>query len=302
MNNQPTHQATNTDKIEQPLHVIDEPKESSKETDVFLFIQNKTEKLSAALYMVTSYIADTEPVKSLLRVTAFSSAGHASHLALKQQSNQFHELEKDIVHILSLTKLSHSLGIMSHMNGEILTTEYNKLLALLRTQKGHRHSPMLTTDTEHDTHHYVHSPLTKGQLKGHTSDQTQTTPKAESTSKASNNPIQVAHPSTKSIPSNTTLSSIQSTVTPVAKQTVHTTPKKVIPRASTKESRERRSGRQIQVLSVLSTDRGLSIKEITARIKGCSEKTIQRELNELASRNQVKRTGEKRWSKYIKLN
>jgi hypothetical protein len=287
--------------VEQGTLISTEPKEQSHEIDVFLFIQNKTEKLSAAVYMVTSYIADTEPVKSLLRVSAFSSAGHASHLVLKQHANQFHELEKDIVHILSLTKLSHTLGIMSHMNGEILTTEYNKLLGLLRTQKGHKHSPILTTHTEHDLHHYTKSLDTKGQIfKGHIQNDLENKTEVKGVSVENNKTATIAHPSV-----HTTRASVPTTVPSVVvstnKQTVYTTPKKVVAPVVNTENKERRSDRQLQVLAALSTDRESGIKDIAARIKGCSEKTIQRELNELTLRNKIKRTGEKRWSRYIRV-
>jgi DNA-binding HxlR family transcriptional regulator len=43
----------------------------------------------------------------------------------------------------------------------------------------------------------------------------------------------------------------------------------------------------------------VSIKDIAARIKGCSEKTIQRELNALLYDNIIERIGEKRWSRYV---
>lgn len=308
MNNNLTDQTTDNQRVGQSLHVAGGPKEQSPEIDVFLFIQNKTEKLSAAVYMVTSYIADAEPVKSLLRVSAFSSAGHASHLALKQHSNQFHELEKDIVHILSLTKLSHSLGIMSHMNGEILTTEYNKLLGLLRAQKGQKHSPTLATHTEHDAHHYTKSAETKGQLfKGHIRNEIENKVETKSITEQSNKTIHQGESSEAQLTRSSVSSATHnnrvdnSRVISMNKQTVYITPKKVVPKAEVAENKERRSGRQLQVLAALSTERELGIKDIAARIKGCSEKTIQRELNELTLRGKIKRTGEKRWSRYIRV-
>lgn len=43
----------------------------------------------------------------------------------------------------------------------------------------------------------------------------------------------------------------------------------------------------------------VTIKDITAKIKDCSEKTIQRELIELLDKGSIKKTGERRWSKYF---
>lgn len=44
---------------------------------------------------------------------------------------------------------------------------------------------------------------------------------------------------------------------------------------------------------------GASIKDIAATIKGCSEKTIQRELGGLIQAGLVRRVGERRWSQYL---
>jgi hypothetical protein len=42
----------------------------------------------------------------------------------------------------------------------------------------------------------------------------------------------------------------------------------------------------------------VSIKDIAIAFSDCSEKTIQREINALVSKGQIKKTGAKRWSRY----
>jgi DeoR/GlpR family transcriptional regulator of sugar metabolism len=61
----------------------------------------------------------------------------------------------------------------------------------------------------------------------------------------------------------------------------------------------RKQSRREQILSLFVKGVDVSIKDIAARIKGCSEKTIQRELNALFYDNVIERIGEKRWSRYI---
>jgi predicted HTH transcriptional regulator len=61
----------------------------------------------------------------------------------------------------------------------------------------------------------------------------------------------------------------------------------------------RKQSRRDQILSLFVKGVDVSIKDIAARIKGCSEKTIQRELNALLYDNVIERIGEKRWSRYI---
>jgi predicted HTH transcriptional regulator len=57
--------------------------------------------------------------------------------------------------------------------------------------------------------------------------------------------------------------------------------------------------RREQILALFVRGVDVSIKDIAARIKGCSEKTIQRELNALLYDNVIERIGEKRWSRYV---
>jgi predicted HTH transcriptional regulator len=43
---------------------------------------------------------------------------------------------------------------------------------------------------------------------------------------------------------------------------------------------------------------GITIKDISNQFADCSEKTIQRELNLLILKGQIKKSGAKRWSRY----
>ena len=60
----------------------------------------------------------------------------------------------------------------------------------------------------------------------------------------------------------------------------------------------KRTNRQETIINLLKKKKDLSIKDIAQVIKGCSEKTIQRELISLILAGIVKKTGERRWSKY----
>jgi DeoR/GlpR family transcriptional regulator of sugar metabolism len=61
----------------------------------------------------------------------------------------------------------------------------------------------------------------------------------------------------------------------------------------------KKMSRREQILGLFVRGVDVSIKDIATRIKGCSEKTIQRELNALLYDNIIERIGEKRWSRYI---
>ncbi len=60
----------------------------------------------------------------------------------------------------------------------------------------------------------------------------------------------------------------------------------------------KRSNRQNLILNLIRKKKELTIKDISEVITDCSEKTIQRELITFISLGILKRTGERRWSKY----
>ena len=60
----------------------------------------------------------------------------------------------------------------------------------------------------------------------------------------------------------------------------------------------KRTNRQHIILQLLKKKKEISIKDIAQIIKDCSEKTIQREVIDLIEKGVLKKTGERRWSKY----
>lgn len=58
------------------------------------------------------------------------------------------------------------------------------------------------------------------------------------------------------------------------------------------------SRRQLRILELLRAEPNASIKDISDQIQDCSQKTIQRELNDMIEKGHVIRSGEKRWSRY----
>lgn len=64
------------------------------------------------------------------------------------------------------------------------------------------------------------------------------------------------------------------------------------------ETYKRHSDRTDRILDVVRKNGSVSIKDIAAVVRGCSEKTIQRELTLLIQQGLVRRVGERRWSHY----
>jgi hypothetical protein len=61
---------------------------------------------------------------------------------------------------------------------------------------------------------------------------------------------------------------------------------------------KQQNDRYSTILSFVQNHSGVSIKDISAVVKECSEKTIQRELTEMIRQGLIRRVGERRWSLY----
>lgn len=59
-----------------------------------------------------------------------------------------------------------------------------------------------------------------------------------------------------------------------------------------------REDRTTKIVSLVREKKDISIKDISLSFTGCSEKTIQRDLNALVQKGELKKTGSKRWSRY----
>jgi hypothetical protein len=59
-----------------------------------------------------------------------------------------------------------------------------------------------------------------------------------------------------------------------------------------------KDNRHEKILQLLKAGKPLGIKDFVKEIKGCSEKTLQRELLSMVEKGVLKKTGERRWSVY----
>jgi uncharacterized protein with gpF-like domain len=58
------------------------------------------------------------------------------------------------------------------------------------------------------------------------------------------------------------------------------------------------SDRTEDIMKIIKDNDKVTIKDISSKIKNCSEKTIQRELIKMVSLKLIKKEGERRWSTY----
>ncbi len=216
------------------------------------FVYKKTEKLTTAMYMVTSLFPDSEPMKWSLRkkvseMLSFILGYKNSNL----NQNIFIESVKErVLDIVSLLEVLSKSGLVSVMNFSILQQEFLNLINVLDEQKltSSDSSNTLLPKTFFDvSDSFTPMPYIKNQHR----------------------PYDLSDGNIKDKTAQSGGSSIF-----------------------------KRSNRQSIILNLLKKKNEMSITEIAQTIKDCSEKTIQRELISLIDAGIVKKTGERRWTKY----
>jgi hypothetical protein len=234
------------------------------------FSIKKTEKLVTALYMVTDCMDTDDAIKSKLRLLGIEllSKTHCLPSASTiDQSRIGSEALTHIQEIFSLVEIATTLGYVSEMNSLILKKEFT----LLSEELGLRFasSSIILDDKlftvekiSPEERNNIHPQFSvKDIYKGQA-------PKRTDYKMSFN---------TKNVLSNTS-------------QT------KGVLRSGSFMSKEDRA---LKIVSLLKDKKEVSIKDISNAFSDCSEKTIQRELNSLIAKGQIKKSGEKRWSRYM---
>lgn len=282
--------------------------------DYGTLIAKKSERLVTALYLVTDLISDSEPIKHGLRknaVALLSSMNALSQMDVKDRIAELKVSLKSVTEIISLLHVSVTTGIVSHMNGELLMDGFRSLQLVLEKKQPILTRDMLTIENEAELQSETHfssaitstsydvlTPLSLARLHGSDEDLRKTNDQLKSMQlmsklegKGRNESIQMSDINEeKNFPLKKDTTSVHSVLIK------HATPTSA-PLPSSFQMRKQSRRDQILALFVKGVD--VSIKDIASRIKGCSEKTIQRELNGLVYDNVIERIGEKRWSRYI---
>ncbi len=297
--------------------------EESKK-DYGVLIAKKSEKLVTALYLVTDLMVDNEPIKHGLRknaVALLSSMNALSQLDVKDRIIELKISLKSVTEITSMLHVAVTTGIVSKMNGELLMEGFRSLQLVLEKKQPIFTKEMLHVEHEEElerdgvfsnavnsTSYDALTPLSIARLHESTQDlrrtqeslrQSQLLAKFSRLENKGQNiesikdtkQDRVMSDNKEVIKDNNTKSlSTHAVLMEHAGRPVNTL-------ASSFQMKKMSRREQILGLFVRGVD--VSIKDIAARIKGCSEKTIQRELNALLYDNVIERIGEKRWSRYV---
>jgi hypothetical protein len=228
-----------------------------------LFIYKKTEKLITALYLVTNFIKDIEPIRSKIRnqgVNLLSLHMSFMNASLTDRSSAMKAYEMQIIEILSLCDIARHSALISEMNFSILKREFESVLDMMVIE----YKNLFNEDTSTLPSAFFDIapvPMNLEQKKD------------LHTKKFGNTEI-----------SQKTSSSIGETGDKEKKMYVAVV--------------EKKNSRRESILSILMKGQGLGVKDFSAVIPDCSEKTIQRELIDMVKEGVLRKEGERRWSRY----
>lgn len=290
-------------------------------------VAKKSERLVTALYLVTDLMADTEPIKHGLRknaVALLSSMNALAQLDVKDRVIEFKMSLKAVTEIISLLHVAVTTGIVSEMNGQLLMDGFRSLQLILEKKQPIFTKEMLNVDDEElgvgqgfvsavtSTSYDVMTPLSLARLHDNNYDlrrtnealkQSQIIARMEARENKGQNIDRSIKDKNEETADLQTSKKVVSDKVGVSTASPHSilmehTGNKPQP-ALTSSFQMRKSSRRDQILALFVKGVDVSIKDIAARIRGCSEKTIQRELNALLYDNVIERIGEKRWSRYV---
>jgi hypothetical protein len=242
-----------------------------------LYIYRKIEKISAAIHLITNFFDLKEPIRMSLREKSLALLSSSAALVKNSDlSNILNSLSFGLLEIKSLLHTSFISGLMSEMNLKIIQGEIDQLMIVIESKKQVFIRLPIT---------YLHvAPL---EPKSSASE----APQIQSAPAFNNNPISFPGSSgalSTNFPSN--VSEIQRS------QSRLNISKGQISKGQ-KNSADH-SDRTEKILSLLKDGRALTIKDFSDVIKGCSEKTLQRELLRLVAEGKIIKRGERRWSRY----
>lgn len=214
-----------------------------------LFIFKKTEKLSAAFYMLSNLLSDGEPMKKEWRSIGLELLNESLNLTSK---NNYLKL---LTKALSLIEISYLADMISGMNYNIFKHELQGVISVVES-----------ADWLIDSSASI---LSQGFFEA---------------GNIPTNSVSVSViPRASYLKDNNIVSDRMSLKNNVVK---------------IKDNKADASNRQEIILSLLKKSNELGIKDFVTAITGCSEKTVQRELANMITKGQIKKTGEKRWSRY----
>jgi len=248
-------------------------------------ISNKANKLASAVYLITSFFSEQEPLKWKLR----ELSGHLLSSSLSFKSYIFEERDyaglenrQTILEILSHLSVAKNVGLISDNNFTLLSQEFSKYLETVGFPPGLEDREGKAVLSEK----FFAGPESRPQIA---SSEPENTLKDKSVDGVEQKPA-LRSLSAGYLPK---VSAVTKLDYEGPKRGVEDKPLKQFGAVSVKKN-----SRQNTIIALLKRKKEIMIKDVSPLISGCSEKTIQRELSAMVAAGILRKIGEKRWSRY----
>ncbi len=232
--------------------------------EYLLYIFKKTEKITAALYLVSGLLKDAEPMKWELRdhgMELMSSSFMASSNVPGDKNAVIQSLFTAALETISLLNVARISGMISDMNHSLLVSEIDNIVAMLRDRlaESAENAGYVLSENFFKTPDMFATGFRTGGIRGR---------EQEVGNKGQDSRLRTQD------------------LGKTSSQQGHSS------------TQVKKSQRQEMIVAVLKGQSNLTIKDFSKVIKDCSEKTIQRELIDLLKLGVIKKEGERRWSRY----
>jgi len=245
-------------------------------------ITKKTQKIASAVYLVTGFFDEKEPLKWKLRNLASNLISNSiliKDINYSQGDKNVVDLRQNLLEIDSLFLVAKHAGLVSDMNYEILVGEFKKCLEAVS----------LPVDILEDPQNLL---LSKDYF-GH-----------ETVFHRTN--LRLDNIKDKPVSSTFYASSLEKKedfglLPNIEEIKVNKGHNVVLEQKHLKEFGAvavKKNSRQSIIVNLLKRKKEIMIKDVSPLIDGCSEKTIQRELMAMVHSGILHKEGEKRWSRY----
>jgi len=233
------------------------------------FLNERIEKITVAIYLVTDFIKDSDPLKFQIRKKSLELMSFIkSFCLLKKEISLKENIYSTISEIKFLLELSNFAKDISDMNYSILINEYKKIVNFLEGEKTSGDLVTLENLFKEDFRQVDE----KNSVKDNSIENLKDIKKSKG--------HQISKKNLKDNNTNKNKMSFKKKETKRKTSTIKLDRKK-------------------QILNFIKDNKEVSIKDISRVIKTCSEKTIQRDLMNMMKEGVLKKEGKKRWSKYL---
>lgn len=255
------------------------------------FVNNKTKKLTTALYMVTSFLSDSEPLKWKMRersVALLIGISNVRYESVSEVDNVFTEYVIKIDEIMSLLEVAVTATLVSEMNFSILKKEYSALREEINS----------SDNMECKAGRFI--------FKSDFFEDSNSLQQNSQKDLSKNKPVYIEEKKDKLTPivdnqkTTKTPTSFNKRQSLVQGQTHIKDKRTPVANIDSNKTVNTKLNRREIILKLFKNKKGkeLSVKDISYEVSDCSEKTVQRELVSLVASGVLKKRGERRWSKY----